>query len=109
MNTTTAPLWEMEALHEPSHKRRTIWGDDPYLVLRKVNEQQQIWARRWQQKLSLERRRQEQELLCRTPEEFQALALARQQELEAHIQTHSPALGRGIGRWRRLGRLGFRR
>lgn len=75
MNTTTVPLWEMEALHEPSHKRRTIWGDDPYLVLRKVNEQQQIWARRWQQKLSLERRRQEQELLCRTPEEFQALAL----------------------------------
>ena len=59
MNTTTVPLWEMEALHEPSHKRRTIWGDDPYLVLRKANEQQQIWARRWQQKLSLERRRQE--------------------------------------------------
>ena len=86
MNTTTVPLWEMEALHEPSHKRRTIRGDDPYLVLRKVNEQQQIWARRWQQKLSLERRRQEQELLCRTPEEFQALALARQQELEAQWQ-----------------------
>lgn len=87
MSTFDSPLWEGVASHEASGRRRILHGDDPALVLRRVEEQNALWQQRWQQQQSLLRRRQEQALLCRTPEEFQSLAKARQQELEAHWQT----------------------
>lgn len=61
---------------------RLLHGDEPCLVLRRV-EQNSLWQQRWQQQQSLLRRRQEQALLCRTPEEFQSLTNDRQQELGA--------------------------
>ena len=71
------------ASHGPSGRRRLLHGDEPCLVLRRVEEQNSLWQQRWQQQQSLLRRRQEQALLCRTAEEFQSLADDRQQELEA--------------------------
>ena len=87
MSTFDSPLWEGVASHEPSGRRRILHGEEPALVLRRVEEQNALSQHRWQQQQSLNRRRQEQELLCRTPEEFQALACVRQQELEALWQS----------------------
>ena len=83
MSTFDLPLWEGVASHGPSGRRRLLHGDEPCLVLRRVEEQNSLWQQRWQQQQSLLRRRQEQALLCRTAEEFQSLADDRQQELEA--------------------------